>query len=150
MEVSSLTAELPGNEVSFHRVPLIQRARSSPPRPKVVLAGQSSLQHAGVVCCYWDKGLVRPGIGRKRIKRRASKEIEIISSLLQVLNQWVKLKDGNFSFKRVKIRGLNLGKNTRICCKMMSKNVQCGQITTKSGKGRDLEYIKFSNGFEGL
>jgi hypothetical protein len=51
MEVSSLTAELPGNEVSFHRVPLIQRARSSPPRPKVVLAGRSSLHHAGVVCC---------------------------------------------------------------------------------------------------
>jgi len=37
MEVSRLTAELPGKEVSFHHVPFIQRARSGPPRPKAVL-----------------------------------------------------------------------------------------------------------------
>jgi len=36
MEISRLTAELPGKEVSFHYVPFIQRACTGHPRPKAV------------------------------------------------------------------------------------------------------------------
>ena len=38
MEVSRLKAEPPDKEVSFHRVPFIQGARSGPPRPKAVVS----------------------------------------------------------------------------------------------------------------
>jgi hypothetical protein len=40
MEVSGLTAELPGKVLSFHCVPFIQRARSGHPWPKAVPAAE--------------------------------------------------------------------------------------------------------------
>jgi len=41
------------------------------------------------------------------------------------------------------IRGINLHKNIPDWGKMMSKNVKCGKIRTRLGKGRDLDVLNF-------
>ena len=58
--------------------------------------------------------------------------------------------NASFSIDCLEIRGINLGKKPFGWCKMMSKNVQCGQIITRLGRGTHTNVIKFDNVFNGL